>query len=51
MSSFMAIGSSSQKAGPMALRRSGLSSHSVAVGTRYDNFMALLDEHARLCQY
>jgi uroporphyrinogen-III decarboxylase len=27
------------------------SSHSVAVGTRYDNFMALLDEHARLCQY
>jgi uroporphyrinogen-III decarboxylase len=27
------------------------SSHSIAVGTRYDNFMALLDEHAKLCQY
>jgi uroporphyrinogen-III decarboxylase len=27
------------------------SSHSVAVGTRYDNYMALLDEYARLCQY
>lgn len=27
------------------------SSHSVAVGTKYDNFMALLDEHAKLCQY
>lgn len=27
------------------------SSHSVAVGTRYDNFMALLDAHAELCQY
>jgi len=27
------------------------SSHSVAVGTRYDNFMALLDEHSKLCQY
>ncbi|MCK7483431.1 MAG: uroporphyrinogen decarboxylase family protein [Candidatus Moduliflexus flocculans] len=26
-------------------------SHSVAVGTQYDNYMALLDEHARLCQY
>jgi uroporphyrinogen-III decarboxylase len=26
-------------------------SHSVAVGTRYDNYMAMLDEHARLCQY
>ena len=26
-------------------------SHSVAVGTRYDNYMALLDEHAKLCQY
>ena len=25
--------------------------HSIAVGTRYDNFMALLDEHAKLCQY
>jgi len=27
------------------------SSHSVAVGTRYENFMALLDEHSKLCQY
>jgi uroporphyrinogen-III decarboxylase len=27
------------------------SSHSVAVGTRFDNYMALLDEHAKLCQY
>ncbi|MBN2264947.1 MAG: hypothetical protein JW775_03950, partial [Candidatus Aminicenantes bacterium] len=27
------------------------SSHSVAVGTKFDNYMALLDEHARLCQY
>ncbi|HOW86760.1 MAG TPA: uroporphyrinogen decarboxylase family protein [Candidatus Aminicenantes bacterium] len=27
------------------------SSHSVAVGAKYDNFMALLDEHAELCQY
>ncbi|MEN6560363.1 MAG: uroporphyrinogen decarboxylase family protein [Acidobacteriota bacterium] len=27
------------------------SSHSVAVGTKYDNFMALLDAHAELCQY
>jgi len=27
------------------------SSHSVAVGTKYDNFMALLDEHSKLCQY
>jgi uroporphyrinogen-III decarboxylase len=26
-------------------------SHSIAVGTRYDNFMALLDEHSKLCQY
>jgi uroporphyrinogen-III decarboxylase len=26
-------------------------SHSVAVGTKYDNYMALLDEHAKLCQY
>ncbi|MBP1660958.1 MAG: methylcobalamin:coenzyme methyltransferase [Candidatus Aminicenantes bacterium] len=26
-------------------------SHSVAVGTKYDNFLALLDEHAKLCQY
>jgi uroporphyrinogen-III decarboxylase len=26
-------------------------SHSVAVGTRYDNYMALLDEHSKLCQY
>ena len=26
-------------------------SHSVAVGTKYDNYLALLDEHARLCQY
>jgi len=27
------------------------SSHSVAVGTKYDNFLALLDEHSKLCQY
>lgn len=27
------------------------SSHSVAVGTKFDNYMALLDEHAKLCQY
>ncbi len=26
-------------------------SHSVAVGTRYENYMALLDEHFKLCQY
>ncbi len=26
-------------------------SHSVAVGTKYDNFMAMLDEYAKLCQY
>jgi uroporphyrinogen-III decarboxylase len=26
-------------------------SHSVAVGTRFDNYMALLDEHSKLCQY
>jgi uroporphyrinogen decarboxylase len=26
-------------------------SHSVAVGTKYDNFLALLDEHSKLCQY
>jgi uroporphyrinogen-III decarboxylase len=26
-------------------------SHSIAVGTRYDNYMAMLDEHAKLCQY
>jgi uroporphyrinogen-III decarboxylase len=26
-------------------------SHSVAVGTKYDNYMAMLDEHAKLCQY
>jgi uroporphyrinogen-III decarboxylase len=26
-------------------------SHSIAVGTRYDNYMALLDEHSKLCQY
>jgi uroporphyrinogen-III decarboxylase len=26
-------------------------SHSIAVGTKYDNYMALLDEHAKLCQY
>jgi uroporphyrinogen-III decarboxylase len=26
-------------------------SHSVAVGTKYDNYMALLDEHSKLCQY
>jgi uroporphyrinogen-III decarboxylase len=26
-------------------------SHSIAVGTRYDNYMAMLDEHAQLCQY
>jgi hypothetical protein len=27
------------------------SSHSVAVGTKYDNYMAMLDEYRRLCQY
>ena len=27
------------------------SSHSVSVSTRYDNFLALLDEHSKLCQY
>jgi uroporphyrinogen decarboxylase len=27
------------------------SSHSVAVGTRYDNYMAMLDEYRKLCQY
>jgi uroporphyrinogen-III decarboxylase len=26
-------------------------SHSVAVGTKYENFMAMLDEYAKLCQY
>ena len=26
-------------------------SHSIAVGARYDNFMALLDEHARSATY
>ncbi len=26
-------------------------SHSVAVGSRYDNYMAMLDEHQRLCWY
>ncbi len=26
-------------------------SHSVAVGSRYDNFMAMLDEHAKLASY
>ncbi len=26
-------------------------SHSIAVGTKYANFMALLDEHSKLCQY
>ena len=26
-------------------------SHSIAVGTRYDNYMAMLDEHGKLCQY
>jgi uroporphyrinogen-III decarboxylase len=26
-------------------------SHSVAVGTKYDNFMAMLDEYTKLCQY
>ena len=26
-------------------------SHSIAVGTKYDNFMAMLDEHSKLCQY
>ncbi len=26
-------------------------SHSVAVGTKYDNYMAMLDEYRRLCQY
>jgi hypothetical protein len=27
------------------------SSHSVAVGAKYENFLALLDEHSKLCQY
>ncbi len=27
------------------------SSHSVAVGTRYDNYMAMLDEYRKLCDY
>lgn len=27
------------------------SSHSVAVGTRYDNYLAMLDEYRKLCQY
>ncbi|MDZ7373602.1 MAG: hypothetical protein ONB23_06475 [candidate division KSB1 bacterium] len=27
------------------------SSHSIAVGTRYENFMAMLDEYQRLCWY
>ena len=27
------------------------SSHSVAVGTKYDNYMAMLDEYRKLCQY
>jgi hypothetical protein len=27
------------------------SSHSIAVGTRYDNFMAMIDEHQKLCSY
>jgi uroporphyrinogen-III decarboxylase len=26
-------------------------SHSIAVGTKYDNFKAMLDEYAKLCQY
>ena len=26
-------------------------SHSIAVGTRYDNYMAMLDEHRKLCEY
>ncbi|MFC1735070.1 uroporphyrinogen decarboxylase family protein [Candidatus Hydrogenedentota bacterium] len=26
-------------------------SHSVAVGSKYDNFMAMLDEHHKLCDY
>jgi hypothetical protein len=26
-------------------------SHSVAVGTKYENFMAMLDEHRKLCAY
>lgn len=26
-------------------------SHSIAVGTRYDNYMAMLDEYHRLCEY
>ncbi len=27
------------------------SSHSVAVGTKYDHYMAMLDEYHRLCEY
>lgn len=26
-------------------------SHSIAVGTRYDNFMAMVDEYLKLCEY
>jgi uroporphyrinogen-III decarboxylase len=26
-------------------------SHSIAVGTKYDNYMAMLDEYAKLCHY
>jgi uroporphyrinogen-III decarboxylase len=26
-------------------------SHSIAVGTKYDNFLAMLDEYTKLCQY
>jgi len=26
-------------------------SHSIAVGTKYDNYLALLDEYGKLCQY
>jgi uroporphyrinogen-III decarboxylase len=27
------------------------SSHSVAVGTKYDNYLAMLDEYRKLCEY
>ena len=27
------------------------SSHSIAVGSNYDNFMAMLDEYHKLCDY
>ena len=26
-------------------------SHTIAVGTKYDNFMAMVDEYLKLCEY